>query len=152
MMKVRHPLIATFVAGSLVFSGALLAQDQSMPPVPPPPPAPAAPMPPAPPAAPTPSAPSAVMPASMPSPPPPPGGTQANTSTPRGQQVTINSSVPPVNPGAAPSFEQLSGGTRYITEDQASAYPLLANDFLYVDKGHTGHITKAQYERWLANK
>ncbi len=67
-------------------------------------------------------------------------------------QVTINSVVPPVNPGPAPSFEQLSGGGRFITEDQASAYPLLANDFNYVDKGHTGHISKRQYEDWLNKK
>jgi hypothetical protein len=89
------------------------------------------------------------MPATVPTPPPPPGGTQAQTGTPAGQPVTINSSVPPVNAGPAPSFEQLSGGSRYITESQASAYPLLANDFIYVDKGHTGHITKAQYQAWL---
>lgn len=91
------------------------------------------------------------MPAATPTP-APPAGTQANINSPQGQ-VTINSSVPPVvaGPGPAPSFEQLSGGSRFITEDQAAAYPLLANDFLYVDKGHTGHITKAQYERWLNN-
>jgi len=71
-------------------------------------------------------------------------------ASPQGQ-VTINSSVPPVAAGPAPSFEQLSGGSSYITEAQASAYPLLANDFLYVDKGKTGHINKAQYERWLNN-
>jgi hypothetical protein len=97
-----------------------------------------------------PSAPAATVPAATPTP-TPPAGTQANVNSPQGQ-VTINSSVPPVNAGPAPSFEQLSGGARFITEDQASAYPLLANDFLYVDKGHTGHITKAQYERWLNNK
>lgn len=136
-----------------------------------PPPAPAAPMPattppppPSTPATPTPvprstvpttagapSAPAATMPAATPTP-APPAGTQANINSPQGQ-VTINSSVPPVvaGPGPAPSFEQLSGGSRFITEDQAAAYPLLANDFLYVDKGHTGHITKAQYERWLNN-
>jgi hypothetical protein len=97
-----------------------------------------------------PSAPAATVPAATPTP-PPPAGTQASVNSPQGQ-VTINSSVPPVNAGPAPSFEQLSGGARFITEDQASAYPLLANDFLYVDKGHIGHITKAQYERWLNNK
>lgn len=99
----------------------------------------------------------------MPPPPPPPmpasgmapapsttgmaqGSAQFNTAQ---GQVTINSIVPPVVPGPAPSFEQLSGGTHYITEDQATAYPLLANDFIYVDKGHTGHISKPQYERWV---
>lgn len=130
-MKSRTSLLALLVAGSMTFAGSLLAQDQSMQAPPPPPPAPAAPMP--------------------ATPPPPPGGTQANVNSPQGQ-VTINSSVPPVAAGPAPSFEQLSGGTRFITEDQATAYPLLANDFLYVDKGHTGHITKTQYERWLNNQ
>jgi len=77
------------------------------------------------------------------------GTAQFNTAQ---GQVTIHSTVPPVNAGPAPSFEQLSGGTRYITEDQAAAYPLLANDFLHVDTGHTGHITKTQYERWVNNR
>lgn len=161
-MKSRTSLLALLVAGSMTFAGSLLAQDQSMQAPPPPPPAPAAPMPatPPPPPAPrsatlpattaAPSAPAATMPAATPTP-PPPGGTQANVNSPQGQ-VTINSSVPPVAAGPAPSFEQLSGGTRFITEDQATAYPLLANDFLYVDKGHTGHITKTQYERWLNNQ
>jgi hypothetical protein len=79
-----------------------------------------------------------------------PGASTAQLNTAQGQ-VTINSTVPPVTAGPAPSFEQLSGGSHFITEDQATAYPLLANDFNYVDKGHTGHITKAQYERWLNN-
>ncbi|WP_114239382.1 hypothetical protein [Dyella sp. C9] len=126
-MKSRTPLIALITAGSMMLAGSLLAQDQTMPPPPP----------------------SETMPATAPTPPPPPGGTQAQVSGMQGQQGTINSVVPPVAAGPAPSFEQLSGGSRYITEDQASAYPLLANDFAYVDKGKTGHITKAQYERWL---
>jgi hypothetical protein len=109
-----------------MFAGALLAQDHSMPPP---------------------------MPASSMSPATPTMGSardSARFNTPQGQ-VTINSVVPPVVAGPAPSFEQLSGGSRYITEDQAAAYPLLANDFNYVDKGHTGHISKAQYERWVNN-
>ena len=161
-MKSRKPLLALLAAGSMTLAGSLLAQDQGMQTPPPPPPAPATPMPatpPTPPPAPrstmpattaTHAAPTAIMPATTPTP-PPPAGTQANVNSPQGQ-VTINSSVPPVHTGPAPSFEQLSGGARFITEDQAAAYPLLANDFLYVDKGHTGHITKAQYERWLNNK
>lgn len=140
-MKPRTPLLALITAGSMMLAGTLLAQDQPMPTPPPPQPTtqgvPASP-------------PTQTMPAATPTPPPPQGGTQAQTSA-AGQQVTINSSVPPVNPGPAPSFEQLSGGTKYITESQASAYPLLANDFSYVDKGHTGHITKAQYEAWVSH-
>ena len=125
-MKYRTPLLALVTAGSMLFAGTLLAQDQSMPPS---------------------STPMSTMPASQ----------SANTTTSSTQfntaqgQVTIHSTVPQVNAGPAPSFEQLSGGSRYITEDQAAAYPLLANDFLSVDKGHTGHITKSQYERWVNN-
>lgn len=140
-MKPRIPLLALVTAGSMMLAGSLLAQDQTMPTPPPPPPTqnmPAAPPPP-----------TQTMPANTPTP-PPPGGTQAQTNA-GGQQVTINSSVPPINAGPAPSFEQLSGGSKFITETQASAYPLLANDFSYVDKGHTGHITKAQYEAWLSH-
>jgi hypothetical protein len=154
-MKPRIPLLALVTAGSMMLSGSLLAQDQTMPTTPPPPqPAntmPATPPPPTKnmPTTQTPPPPTQTMPATTPTP-PPQGGTQAQTSA-AGQQVTINSSVPRVNPGPAPSFEQLSGGTKYITESQASAYPLLANDFSYVDKGHTGHISKAQYEAWLSH-
>lgn len=135
-MKSRTPLLALMTAGSLMLAGSLMAQDQTTMP-PPPPPAPAAPAAPMPPPAP--------MPANA--------GTQgsAQFNTAQGQ-VTINSVVPPVNAGPAPSFEQLSGGSRYITEEQASAYPLLANDFSYVDKGHTGHITRTQYEAWVNKK
>ena len=126
-MKARTPLFALLTTGSLMFAGALLAQDQTEPP--PPPPMPASSM-----------APATPMPGMA------QGSAQFNTAQ---GQVTINSIVPPVVAGPAPSFEQLSGGSHYITEDQAAAYPLLANDFIYVDKGHTGHISKAQYERWV---
>lgn len=156
-MKPRTPLLALVTAGSMLLAGSLLAQDRPMP-TPPPPPQPVqntqAPTPPPtqpmPGQAQTPPPPTQTMPAQTPTPAPPPGGTQAQTNA-GGQQVTINSSVPPINPGPAPSFEQLSGGSKVITESQASAYPLLANDFSYVDKGHTGHITKAQYEAWLSH-
>ncbi|WP_266182793.1 hypothetical protein [Dyella humicola] len=125
-MKYRKPLLALITTGSMMLAGSLLAQDQPAPISP----APAAPMPAASPGAVTDS---------------------AQLSTPTGQ-LTVKSTVPTVVAGPAPSFEQLSGGSRYITADQATAYPLLANDFAYVDKGKTGHITKAEYERWLSNK
>ena len=127
-MKYRKPLLALVTTGSMMLAGSLLAQDQPAPMSSPPP------------------APTAPMPAS-------PGATtdRAQFQTPQGQ-LTVKSTVPPVVAGPAPSFEQLSGGSRYITADQATAYPLLANDFTFVDKGKTGHITKAQYERWLSNK
>lgn len=116
-MKARTPLLALLATGSLMFAGALLAQDQPA----------------------SPQAPTTAM-----------AQDSAQFNTPQGQ-VTIHSVVPPVITGPAPNFEQLSGGSRYITEEQAAAYPLLANDFNYVDKGHTGHISKAQYERWVNN-
>ncbi|MFK2900847.1 hypothetical protein ISP15_10920 [Dyella jejuensis] len=66
-------------------------------------------------------------------------------------QVTINSTMNQTPSTASPpSFEQLSGGSKYITSEQANAYPPLANDFSYV-AGHGKRITKAQYERWLKN-
>lgn len=155
-MKSRTPLIAFVAAGSLMLAGSVLAQDQTMPTPPPPPQAvqsmPATPPPPPPPGQgvpQTPPPPTQTMPASQPTPPPPPGGSQAQTTNAGQQQVTINSSVPPVNPGPAPSFEQLANGKKYISENDASAYPLLANDWAYVDKGHAGRVTKAQYEAWL---
>lgn len=128
-MKYRKSLIALVTTGSMMLAGSLLAQEQQ------------APMPP------SSQAPTASMPAS------PPGAVteSAQFSTPQGQ-LTVKSTVPPVTAGPAPSFEQLSGGARYITAEQAESYPLLANDFAHVDQGKTGHITKAQYERWLSNK
>ncbi|MET3651496.1 hypothetical protein [Dyella japonica] len=158
-MKSRTPLIALVTAGSMMLAGSVLAQEQTMP-TPPPPPQPAQTMPATPPPPPpppqgmstqaTPPPPTQVMPAAQPTPPPPPGGTQAQTAS-AGQQVTINSSVPPVNAGPAPSFEQLANGKKYISESDASSYPLLANDWAYVDKGHAGRVTKAQYEAWLSH-
>lgn len=126
-MKPRKLLLAVLTASSMLLANSLLAQDQSMTS---PPPAPIAP----------------VQSSTA-------GSAQdsAQLNTPQGQLV-VHSTVPPVAAGPAPSFEQLSGGARYITVDQASAYPLLANDFTYVDRGKTGHISKAQYEHWLSNK
>ncbi|MFC4527710.1 hypothetical protein ISN76_06915 [Dyella halodurans] len=128
-MTYRKPLLAIVTTGSMLLAGSLLAQDQPAPMSAPPP------------------APTASMPASS------PGAvtSSAQMQTPQGQ-LTVKSTVPPVVAGPAPSFEELSGGSRYITADQATAYPLLANDFAFVDKAKTGHITKAEYERWLSTK
>ncbi|RDI99840.1 hypothetical protein DVT68_03130 [Dyella solisilvae] len=145
-MKARIPILTVVTAGSLMLAGSLLAQTQSMPTA-------TQSMPTATQSMPTSSPPAnaTTLPSSAPTPPPPPGGTQAQFNSPQGK-VIINSEVPQVAAGPAPSFDQLSGGARYITEDQASAYPPLANDFLYVDKGKTGHITRAEYEHWVENK
>ncbi len=79
------------------------------------------------------------------------GGKSATYNTAKGQ-VTVNSTVGQ-GPSTAspPSFEQLSGGKKFITKDQANAYPPLANDFLYVAGPNGSRITKAQYEHWLKN-
>jgi len=80
-----------------------------------------------------------------------PGGNGTNSATYNTSQgqVTINSTTPPAPSTASPpSFEQLAGKKKYISKDDANAYPPLANDFLYVS--HNGNrITKAQYERWV---
>jgi len=67
----------------------------------------------------------------------------------KGENVTIQSSMPAVPSGPAPSFEQLANGGKSITESQAAAYPPLANDFLYADKNRDGRINKSEYELWL---
>lgn len=77
-----------------------------------------------------------------------PGANSATYNTSQGQ-VTINSTTPAAPSTASPpSFEQLAGKKKYISKDDANAYPPLANDFLYVS--HNGNrITKAQYEHWV---
>ncbi|WP_158886209.1 hypothetical protein [Rhodanobacter sp. L36] len=156
-MKSRKLLLSTLVASSLMFGGALLAQDT---PPPPPPPAPEAPMPPPPPppaapadqAQPAPAAdPAQAAPPADPAQPAPPAGdqTSATNQTPQGQ-VTVNSSPAPAPTiGPAPSFEQLSGGGKSISEDQAAAYPPLANDFINADTNKNGKVSKSEYTHWM---
>jgi hypothetical protein len=89
------------------------------------------------------------------SPPTAPAGAEAGTSgttmpTPQGQ-VTVNSGPAPAKPsGPAPDFATLAGGKGSISEQQASAYPLLANDFQYADSNRDGRISKAEYQRWVS--
>jgi hypothetical protein len=78
-----------------------------------------------------------------------PAGNSASYQTPQGQ-VTVDSAPAPAPAiGPAPSFEQLSGGGKSISEDQAAAYPPLANDFINADTNKNHSISKAEYERWL---
>jgi hypothetical protein len=132
-MKYRKPLLTALAASALMLAGQAIAQDtttqdtttQSTTPE-----------------ATTPQA-TTPMPADQ---------TTATMNTPSGE-LTVHSSMPAPPPaGPAPSFEQLSGGGRYITEDQASAYPLLANDFIYADHNRNGRISKDEYQRWTAQK
>jgi hypothetical protein len=164
MMKSRKPLLTVLAASTLLFAGSLIAQQDMPPQTPPPPPTDTAPqpqpqpqpVPQTPPASPAPA--QSGMPATPPPVPPsastaaaPPTG-QAEMNTPAGE-LSVHSSMPPPPPaGPAPAFEQLSGGGKYITEDQASAYPLLANDFIYADHNRDGRISKSEYARWTAGK
>lgn len=128
MMKYRKPLLTALAASALMLAGQAIAQDTT--------PQDTTPQ------ATTPQA-TAPMPADQ---------TTATINTPSGE-LTVHSSMPAPPPaGPAPSFEQLSGGGHYITEDQASAYPLLANDFIYADHNRNGRISKDEYQRWTAQK
>ena len=134
-MKYRKPLLSALVTGALLFAGTVLAQE-----TPTPPPAPEAPMPPpAPDAPPAPPAPAAE-------------GQSPNAAvyqTPQGE-VTVRSVAPPAPTiGQPPSFEQLAGGGKSISADQAVAFPPLANDFIDADSNRNGSISKAEYERWV---
>jgi hypothetical protein len=121
IMKFCKPLIGAFTTGTLLFGGALFAQDMS---TPPPAPVPA-------------------TTATMPSP------NTADMRTPRGE-VIVNSApanAPAIPP--APSFEQLSGGGKAISQSQAQAYAPLANDFIHADSNRVGKISKTEYLHWL---
>ena len=127
--------LALFGTGCLLVAGLAGAQ-QTMPVPPPPPPAPQSPPP--------------------PPPPPPPGSdtapSQASGSsvfqTPQGE-LTVRSTLPPAAaPMAPPPFAQLSGGGKWITPEQAAAYPLLANDFDYADSNRDHRISAREYARW----
>ena len=63
--------------------------------------------------------------------------------------VTVRG-VPPAAPtiGTPPPFKQLSGGGQWITQQQAEAFPPLANDFLDASHG-AKRINKKQYEAWV---
>ncbi|GLQ46593.1 hypothetical protein GCM10007862_16440 [Dyella lipolytica] len=122
-MKYRTPLFVSLIGVGLLFTGTTFAQNQPMQPT-------------------NPSQSNPTTPAT--------GTSNATVNAPQGQ-VTIQSTMGQAPSTASPpSFEQLSGGSKFITSEQADAYPPLANDFLYV-AGHSKRITKSQYERWLKN-
>jgi hypothetical protein len=134
-MTHRIPLLVSLIGTGLLFTGIVSAQDQPMQPA---------------------AAPAQTQPMQPANPPqsnvaPPTTGTDSTTFNGSQGQVTVHSSMGhPPSAASPPSFEQLSGGSKFITEDQASAYPPLANDFSYV-AGHSNRITKSQYEHWLQN-
>lgn len=149
MMNPRKPLLTLLTSGSLLFAGTLLAQNQPpQPPMPPPAPAAQTTMPtpqPQPQAMPQPQA------APAPAPAPQPGQDSAKFNSAQGQ-VTVNSSMPAVkDAGPPPDFATLANGKAYITEDDAAAYPPLANDFLHASGGNK-HLSKSAYTHWLKQR
>lgn len=123
-MTYRTPLLISLIATGLFFTSAALAQNQATTPAANPPQSNAA----------TPTT----------------GADSATFNSSQGQ-VTINSKMGQTpSTTSPPSFEQLSGGSKFITRDQAEAFPPLANDFSYV-AGHGDRISKSQYEHWLQN-
>ena len=77
-----------------------------------------------------------------------PAADQASYPTPQGELTVRSMPAPAPQIGPAPAFTQLSGGGKGITEQQAAAYPPLANDFLHADSNRNGSISKAEYQRW----
>ncbi|MEP7185445.1 MAG: hypothetical protein ABI767_06345 [Rhodanobacter sp.] len=142
-MKFRKPFLTAVTSSALLLAAVTFAQD-----VPPPPPPtdmaqPAQPMPSSDPMPSSSSPPSSSM---------PPQTGSTSMSTPAGR-LTVNSTMPAAPPtGPAPSFEQLSGGGKSISEDQAAAYPLLANDFIHADHNRDNRISKSEYRNWLSQK
>ena len=154
-MKPRTLLLASMISTGLLMSGATIAQDQTMQPVATPqntmqqpttaPQTSAAQQPSAAAQNSTMQAPAASQGNSTPV----SGGTGSATYNSSQGQLTVNSTAGTVPSTASPpSFDQLSAGSKVLTQEQAKAYPPLANDFSYV-AGHSDHITKSQYEHWL---
>ena len=81
-------------------------------------------------------------------PPTPVNGQAATYQAPQGQVTAQSTPAPAPVIGPAPAFEQLSGGGKSITADQAAAYPPLANDFINADSNRNGSVSKAEYTRW----
>lgn len=126
MMKSHKPLLVALTASALLFVGQVFGQVEPA------------------------GAPSSAVSSAL-----PPTGNVVETATldtPTGELV-VRSSMPPAPPaGPAPSFQQLSDDGTSITEDEAAAYPLLANDFIHADRNRDGRVSRSEYERWVAHK
>lgn len=75
---------------------------------------------------------------------------EVNATGTSDNQTTVRSvQTPAPSYGSRPSFDALDANhDGFISEAEAAAYPLLANDYLHVaSKGSRG-VTRAQYERW----
>ena len=77
-----------------------------------------------------------------------PAAGQATYQTQQGDVIVRSVPAPAPVVGPAPAFEQLSGGGKSITADQAVAYPPLANDFIHADSNRNGKISKTEYANW----
>lgn len=68
------------------------------------------------------------------------------------QVIEVTSGMPaPISQGAPPAFSALdTNHDGMISEHEAKAYLLLANDFLYASKGGKA-ISRAQYVRWASH-
>ena len=73
----------------------------------------------------------------------------ATFNTPQGEVVINSTPAPAPTIAPPPSFQQLAAGGKSITEEQASAYAPLANDFLNADSNKNGKISEAEYARWV---
>ncbi|MEO9079161.1 MAG: hypothetical protein ABI268_07585 [Rhodanobacter sp.] len=76
------------------------------------------------------------------------GSASATYQTPQGTLVvnSVSAAAPVIAP--APDFKQLSGNSKWITPEQASAYPPLANDFIHADSNKDHKISQSEYMRW----
>lgn len=137
-MKSLKPWLALLTVPALLLTGNVLAQDVPAPP--------ASSMSPPPVSSPAPTAPAPGM---LP-PPASPATDSASYSTAQGELTVRSAPAPAPTIGPAPDFAQLSGGGRAITEDQASAYPALANDFIHADSNRNGSVSKSEYTHWTS--
>ena len=72
----------------------------------------------------------------------------ATYQTPQGTLVVNSVPAPAPMIAPAPEFKQLSAGSKWITAEQASSYPPLANDFLNADRNKDGKISMSEYAQW----
>lgn len=75
-------------------------------------------------------------------------GTTAVYPSPQGELTVHSQPAPAPSYGPAPAFAQLAGSGKTISEEQAAAYPPLANDFINADQNRDGSISAAEYARW----
>jgi hypothetical protein len=76
--------------------------------------------------------------------------TEAQTISTTNNQVTVQSvGTPAPQYGPKPSFDSLdTNHDGFISESEAEAYPLLANDYLHVARKGSRGVTRAEYDRW----